>query len=345
MPLRSNAALSDAVPTLMDERDAEQRTQRESLAPADLANVLESECSRIASSAATPSVELKLAWLVRDARIAGRPEIAAPRIFSLLLALRPEVSRVALLAAISTSAANARAAGVGETAERALVKFYPASTSGLMLSSARYRRLVPAGAVTEALIAFHDATLAAMNQTMAVLADRACARSNPPPGGGSPLAEAWRSASVGARELLDAIDHAMSVFHVGVRASEHELLLAGLDSAIAGGTPFMSAAGTFHLPDWAERRREPRIAVECRGTLLTRTARRDVRITDISAAGAGIEGAGRLAEGERVVLSVDQAVVLPASVIWSTPMRAGLAFDRQLADDDPASRFLAALSG
>ncbi|MCB1506478.1 MAG: PilZ domain-containing protein [Hyphomicrobiaceae bacterium] len=284
--------------------------------------------------------ELRLATFVHDEHAAHRPSIARLRAFSLLVALRPEISRIGLLVAISSSAANALASGAGESAMRSLIKFYPASSSALMLASSRHRRLLPDSKVSRAIAAFNDAVQEAMNATMSMIAERACGDDRCEPVSVEALAAAWREAANSTRNLLVATDQAIGDFQINGRTSEHDLLLKALASVSTGGTPFMSMSGTFAMPDWAEQRREPRIAVDCTAMLTSDAGTCTIRVTDISTLGAGIEGAGQLAEQARVLLIIDQSVTLPATVMWSTPLRAGIAFNRQLVDDDPAYRFL-----
>lgn len=292
----------------------------------------------------TPAtVEFALARLYRENATKGRPEIARPRAFALLLALRPEATRVALLTAICASGVNALAAQVPGSSTRALTRFFPSGTSHLMLASARFRRLDPEAELSAALERFNDDLADGIEATLAFAAsgwNRQWLTSQDNDG----LVVRWRRASGSARRLLFEVDRALSEFTLAGPAPDSDALTRSLLEAEQGGMPLMLADGTFAIPDWAELRRSPRVKVSCRASMVSHGGTVDIVIGDISTGGAGILTPEEVSEGERIVIVVDRSIVLPGRVIWSMGRRAGVALDSPLVDDSPAFRFLAGLS-
>lgn len=286
--------------------------------------------------------ELALARLVRDASTPLRPEVSRPRAFALLLALRPEATRMALLSAVSTTIANAISAGVPGAKTRALTRYFPSGTCKLTLASTRYRRFEPGSAVSKALEAFHEDLAAGINQTLGYAAsgwDRQLLVAE----GGEGLVRAWRRVCGSAYRLLEAIDVALSTFHIVAPADEGDSLMSLLRSAQNGSTDLLRSDGYVKLPDWAEARRSPRVKVNCEAIMMIGSERHAIRLIDISTGGAGVLVSMPVAAGERVVIIVDQSIVLPGSVVWSVEGRAGIVFETPLVDDAPAFGFLGRL--
>lgn len=283
--------------------------------------------------------ELALARLVYDALTPLQPEVSRPRALALLLALRPEATRMALLAAVSANVANAIAAGVPGAQARALTRFFPGGTSKLTLASTRYRRFEPAAAVSAALEVFHEDLAAGINQTLGYVAsgwDHRLLQAED----GEGLVWAWRKVCGSAYRLLEAIDLALSTFHIVGPADASDALMSLLRSAENGGTELMQSDGCVTLPEWAEARRSPRVKVDCDAIMMIGSERHPIRFLDISTGGAGVQVSKPVGTGERVVIIVDQSMVLPGSVVWSQEGRAGIVFETPLVDDAPALRFL-----
>lgn len=304
--------------------------------------------SRIVSSdPGTPEVtdlcpqemsEFLLGRMIHDGAFAARAREEQWRSLALLLTLRAEVTRVAVLTAICASAANALDDKPDPRAARALTRFYPVGSSSFILASARYSRLDPFSNVTKTLHAFNDALGLAMVATVQFTAARQAAH-DPVASSTADLCAAWRTACAKAHPLLSRIDDAIGVLNPIGRADDGDVLVAVLKEAATGGVPLRGPDGEFMMPAWAEQRQSPRIAVACNARLIDGAGEVVAHITDASAGGLGIETCKQLSEGEIVTIELGRAM-LPGRVIWCMGGRAGIAFEQRLLDDSPEYRFL-----
>ncbi len=282
--------------------------------------------------------EFLLGRMIHDGAFSARAEEKQWRSLELLLTLRAEVTRVAVLTAICASAANALDDKPDLRAARALTRFYPVGSSGFILASARYSRLDPLGNVTKTLHAFNDALELAMIATVQFTAARQ-ATHDPVAACVADLCAAWRTACAKAHPLLSRIDDAIGMLNPIGRADDGDVLVEVLKEAALGGAPLRKPDGEFIMPAWAEQRQSPRIAVACNARLIDGAGEVVTHITDASAGGLGIETSKRLREGEMVTIDLGQ-VVLPGRVVWYARGRAGIVFEQGLLDDSPEYRFL-----
>lgn len=286
--------------------------------------------------------ELALARLVQEAEVKQRPEVVREHALSLLLALSPEVARIAVLMAMCASAANTLATGRDPKASRALTLFYPRLSSRFILALMRYRRLEPDGAVSDNLCTFHEALSNCLTASVHyALRGKRPAREDAGPL--QDLVDVWRKACAAAHGLLSSIEQAMQTFNLVESSGRQGLLLLALANAASGGAPMRNEAGEFVLPEWAEQRNSPRLKVDCSGKMMVGSNFYDIKLNDIATGGAGIETGEQLSIGDRIVIVVNDHVVLPGCVVWIKPPRIGVAFDRALVDDSPAYMFLADL--
>lgn len=283
--------------------------------------------------------ELALGRLIHDGAFSPRPIAAQSRALSLLLTLRTEVTRAAVLTAICATAANALRDEPDLRAARALTRFYPVGSSDFILASTRYCRLDPATAAAEALNAFNDALGCAMSATVQFTADRQ-AIPNLAAVPTVDLCAAWQTACTKAHRVLAEIENAIRIFNPVRRVDDDDVLVAALKEAAAGRAPLREPDGEFVMPHWVEQRQSPRITVSCAALLVIGTIESAIRITDVSTGGLGIETFEQLSDGDIVAIDLG-GILLPGRVIWRRRGRAGIVFEQNLLDDSPEYRFLA----
>jgi hypothetical protein len=283
--------------------------------------------------------ELALGRLIHDGAFVQRPDVGQSRSVALVLKLRVEAIRVAVLTALCATASNSLRHEPDIRAARALTRFYPVGSSDFILASSRYRRLEPGSDVAFVLDAFNNALGVAMvasmwftasRQTTPNLSDIATAE----------LCEAWQVACTKACSLLIELDNAIGVPKPIGQTYDGDALITALKQAASGGTPLRDPDGGFTMPSWVDQRSTPRVPVDCGASLIDGAGTSEVRITDISTGGLGIETSFDLGEDNIVTIKVND-IVLPGRVKWCKRGRAGIAFEQSLLDDSPEYHFLA----
>lgn len=289
--------------------------------------------------------DLSLAELDYERRLARLPQSARPRVLALLLAAQPEIVRLASVATVSGSIANAlaRAGSNGKLRlpklrVRSLLRFFPTPSSNYMLAASRLRRIAPDSRTIDSLTSF-DAALGQATQATVSLAANSfvfdTARVT-----ADMLAARWREACSAAMTLLSAIDTDLAEFRLESRSSAVQPLLQGLGEVADGGWPMLDPEGQPVMPQWADTRRQPRVAVACPALLHHDRGYADVLVTDVSTLGVGLRCGVPLIVGSRVMLFVDAAIVMIGRVAWSRGDTAGVEFDQPFFEQSPELRFL-----
>lgn len=297
--------------------------------------------------ARTPSLppeylaDLSLAEIIYEERAAQWPHAARPRVLALLLAAQPEIERLATLAAIEASVANALAS-MGKQWQcppkpRTLLRFFPSPTSKYILAASRLRRS-PHETQTAKLLDQFSQVLDAASQATVTLAQNNFVSGAP--SGFAQLAARWRATCRAAVDLLQATDADLAGFKLERTSAMASSLHRALVDAEAGGCPMIAADGTVGMPAWADSRRQRRVRVECGALLHHPGGYQDVALTDISTLGIGLRCPVRLAVGARVTLYVDPAIVMIGRVAWWNADNAGIEFDLPFYDQSPELRFL-----
>lgn len=287
--------------------------------------------------------DLSLAELDFERRLARLPQSARPRVLALLLAAQPEIVRLASVATVSGSIANALAAQPGrprlpKLRVRSLLRFFPTPSSNYMLAASRLRRMAPDSRTIDSLTSF-DAALGQATQATVSLAANSFVF-DPARVTANMLAARWREACRAAMTLLRAIDADLAEFRLETRSSAVQPLLQGLGEVADGGWPMLDPEGEPVMPQWADTRRQPRVAVACPALLHHDRGYVDVLVTDVSTLGVGLRCSVPLIVGSRVMLYVDAAVVMIGRVAWSRGESAGVEFDQPFFDQSPELRFL-----
>lgn len=286
--------------------------------------------------------DLSLAEIEHRRRTLTAPHAVRPRMLALLLAVQPEVVRLAMLSAISASLANALLGDAGRARAvrpRALLRYYPSVSSKFILAASRLRRSGVQATTSRWLDEFHVAIDAATQATVALASNRfelrpSCDLDE------RTLAGLWRRACLAAKGLLEAVDFDLGEFRIARAEASAAPLLQALSTAADGGTPMLGANGEVVIPAWADTRRAPRVSVECSATLRRAGELVAIVLTDISTVGAGIRTSAVLAVGERVTILVDQSIEMSGRVVWVRGGMAGMEFDQPFYDGTPELRFL-----
>lgn len=287
--------------------------------------------------------DLSLAELDFERRLARLPQSARPRVLALLLAAQPEIVRLASVATVSGSIANALAAQPGtrrlpKLRVRSLLRFFPTPSSNYMLAASRLRRMAPDSRTIDSLTSF-DAALGQATQATVSLAANSFVL-DPARVTADLLAARWREACSAAMTLLRAIDTDLAEFRLESRSSAVQPLLQGLVEVADGGWPMLDPEGQPVMPQWADTRRQPRVAVACPALLHHDRGYADVLVTDVSTLGVGLRCGVPLIVGSRVMLFVDAAIVMIGRVAWSRGDSAGVEFDQPFFEQSPELRFL-----
>lgn len=289
--------------------------------------------------------DLSLAELDYERRLAQLPQAARPRVLALLLAAQPEIVRLASIATVAGSIANALAAGTEpggprfqKLRTRSLLRFFPNPSSNYMLAASRLRRMAPQSRTTDRLDSF-DATLSQATQAVVGLAAGGFAVT-PPLDTVKVLAVRWREACSAAIDLLRALNNDLAEFRLESRSSAVQPLLQGLGEVADGRWPMLDPEGKPGMPQWADTRRQPRVSVACPALLHHDRGYADVLVTDVSPLGVGLRCGVPLTVSSRVMLFFDAAIVMIGRVAWSRGESAGIEFDQPFFDQSPELRFL-----
>lgn len=157
------------------------------------------------------------------------------------------------------------------------------------------------------------------------------------------LAEIWRATCrsfSGALDIFDSFGLLRAGFESGttLNAQCPMRLMQLLRAAYAGeslASSGVACAVDDQLPDWVQRRRWDRRAVNMICRLESRGGVVQVVMQNISMGGALLDGAPMLIRGARVVITTDTGRVLRAIAMWSRGRSAGVKFEDQLLYNDP----------
>jgi hypothetical protein len=275
-------------------------------------------------------------WKQKENRAPSDPERRLSFI-ALLLAILPEVERICVVTAIASCVANALAEGRSKIDARTVVRYFPCESARLWLGSQRIRKLYRTPGLCGLLEKFHLRLARAKTATVELAAEGFAPRR----AGKSDLAEAWRSACTGGRDLLQAIDAALIEQRIEVEISP---LLDLLEETARGRSPLLDTQDRLVMPNWAEGRDYRRATVKCPVIVATNKQEERAILRDISLWGLGLEAVGALVCGEHVVVQLNPSLHLEGAVEWVNDARAGVALCRPLHADDPVLSFLTDLS-
>ncbi len=285
--------------------------------------------------------DLALASLEHERRSADRRHAARPRTLAIVLALQPEVVRLAVLSTACASVANAlcrpREPGVGVPSPRLLLRYYPSESSRYILCASRYRRITSGTATARCLEEMNEVLAEAISATIALasagfdLADLTSAER---------LAIAWRRTCRSLLDLLGALGEELDHYRIAPVSWLRSELVTVLSQAGEGGSPLLGAGGAVEIPPWAELRRSPRLSIDSPAVLQWRGGEDSVNLRDISTGGAGLRCNAEIAVDERVTIVLDQSIAMSGRVVWRRGRSAGIEFDQPFYDDAPELRFL-----
>lgn len=286
---------------------------------------------------------LAFASLEHQRRSGERLDISRPRNLALILALSPEVVRLAVLSAVCASVANAIVAPAEKVRKppsgRLLLRFYPSESSRYILAASRLRRSMPSSAAAARLDELHETIAEAHAATIAFAAAAYDVKDDAATA--ARLTTGWQGACRVVLHLLEELGQELEEFRIAAPASITAELKAAVMGAAQGGTPFLDAAGEVQLPAWAELRRSVRLPVNSLATMSWHGRDEIVRLTNISTGGAGVICDAALEPGDAVVIVVDPSIVMPGRVAWRNGRNAGITFDQPFYDDSPELKFLA----
>lgn len=258
----------------------------------------------------------------------------------LIEAWRHEFMHVAMMSAFVTMGCNALAENASLNGIAAVEinlpeepALYRAISQGLLEMPRRY------GAALMAAQIAYDHLGIALNVFQEALEHQQPERPVIPVG----LANVWRAA---CREFLTALDvfDAYGLLRVDTQRgttlkNQCPMRLMQLLRAANGGET-LASSGTVHgspeaLPDWVQRRRWDRRAVNIKCMIALRGGSKPAVIRNLSMGGALLDEVPALVRGARVVLTLETGRQLDAQVMWSRGATAGVKFDDQLLLDDP----------
>ena len=145
-------------------------------------------------------------------------------------------------------------------------------------------------------------------------------------------ADAWQRACAAAVRLHERLTDILPAERGDTIAKTQVWVLEALKAAAAGDTPCIDHTGGICLPGWIERRRDPRIAIECAAILIGQGRERDVVIVDVSMRGLGLVGEAIAGQPAGITLAGGRA--LKGRVEWAIRGRFGMALDQPLLPGD-----------
>lgn len=144
----------------------------------------------------------------------------------------------------------------------------------------------------------------------------------------------WRCAAGAAADFVQEFVDGEFFLPAGPGERNGDKLVELLRRAQNGGSPCLENGGP-QLPEWAERRRRRRIALN-QNAMLTASGRTSlIRVVDLSASGMGLAGVPALAIGTIVRIRMSTQRCFIGEVVWCSDARAGIQFSRELPATDP----------
>ena len=257
-----------------------------------------------------------------------------PGLLRLGARVRLELIHVSVLTAVATGIANALERPLAPVDPRGLAAFAPGHSS---FFAGAIDRLIgeDAGADLCDRLQTYGARLA-----LAQRMSRSFARDD---GAGVPaphvdaeiLADAWRRACSAAIQAIEALEPCNPGASRRTDTLESVRVLNLLRMAESGEAPCLEPDGRITIPGWAERRREPRIALRLEATTEIGGETMAIVIRNVSLSGLGLDCTGEIAPGTRLTVRLPGDRVLRGVVAWADVQRVGVRLDQRLEPDDP----------
>ncbi len=258
-----------------------------------------------------------------------------------------EISTAGVLIAVSTAIANAAEKGSLAVRRSSIAVYAPVQTplfralTGSLprhVADAKLCRAVQAYCVRVALAQRMTKSFAGVDDEASATSPTGATATPAPVRNGAVdaelLADAWRRACRATIECMTEVGAALGPTAVG-HTSTVTFTAELLRQSEAGGYPCLEPDGRVTVPGWAERRREPRNAVQMAATAEIGGRYIPVMIRDASASGLGLESAHIAAPGERIVVRLPGDRQMPGDVAWSDGQRIGVRLEHPLMPGDP----------
>jgi hypothetical protein len=241
----------------------------------------------------------------------------------LLTELETEITRSALLASAGASIADALSMDRPGVTPRQFITFFPRESAVLMRASGLIARRYPHSILRTELSAFNSALAEAKAATLAFprLLDPGSISDDPAL---QPLVLSWRHACAAAHRLLKELVRLFAMHGDPLAAVRAEPLLRALAAGMRGEAPFARDARGVALPEWSNRRGQPREKTCVPATLRIGGRAYRIIVRDRTETSLGISDAPPLTEGALVDIDLDGEAPTLARVVWSNGDRAGL---------------------
>ena len=240
----------------------------------------------------------------------------------LILALKPEVERLCLHAAMQLGVINSFGSQSDAADVGSLIRFFPRESARLVLCLNSLRRNFTGTSLCRSLTAFVECCANGKAKTLECVAGDF---------GSDTLRldckATWQAVCVAGLEALSHIGSALFPFGIAADAGHNVQLVEMMTGVIAGREPPLDGNGCVVLPDWAERRSTPRLKLN-NPVLLLHAGRKDRAVMrDISVGGMGLETELLLETGEPVTVFLNDTFHKLGHVAWCADGRAGVKSD------------------
>lgn len=274
----------------------------------------------------------KLTFPVERLAISARAELTPAESQRLLFLVRNELQSQAYLVSAVGSLVNRLAAGTDKDAEVLLAYLPPEAHSTIALLDKLIGSSLPAavlGDLQEVVSRLESART--MTRAFCREPRRQSVR------GGvhvEVLAGAWRDLSECLGALLRTLS-SQAVADSTTRAEQLTSVISMLAEVANGHWPCVRADACVEIPGWAERRREPRWAVDWQARVSAPGGLAPARILNVSQGGLCLATDVPLRHLETVSVEAGRGRRLPGQVMWSKGTRHGVRLFMSLAGSDP----------
>lgn len=255
----------------------------------------------------------------------------------LLLQLRDDLLRAAMLVAVTAGIANALDKGRPRIGAYLLDVYVPRESPFVETLLDALRSTGVPLYVSRAIQSFTARLALSRRMTDAYITMAPIGGRVSQPVDAEILADAWRRTANAAVEAIDAINVALDGGGAAIERNPSTMTatLNLLHLAEAGETVCLDTRGRIAIPGWAERRREARVPLSLEATAIVGKIMFKASIRNASPMGLGLEGKIQGEPGARILVKFVGNRQLSGIIAWNDGQRLGIALDDRLGSNDP----------